>query len=139
VELAPCRRATVGRVCRTDDADQRSRHRRGAADTLQRAKRIGAGCPTTDSRTRNLKSAADRNEIVDPDALNDQKLARSIRFAMHTMGGLWWDGAALAGCQQILIPRRASLDHHWTFETDKGVGDLAVVVPGDGPAASVST
>ena len=39
--------------------------------------------------------------------------------------GSWWDGAALAGCQQILIPRRASLDHHWTFETDKGVGDLA--------------
>jgi hypothetical protein len=50
-------------------------------------------------------TSADRNEIVHPHALNDQKLAGSIRLAVHIVGSPGRDGAALADSQQILVPR----------------------------------
>jgi len=72
----------------------------------------------------------DRHEVVDSDALDDEKLARPVILAVHVMRRLRRDGAALAGKQPVHRMRRPRLDHHRPLETDEAVGDRAVIVPG---------
>jgi len=73
--------------------------------------------------------SADREEVVDPDALHDQELARTHLLAMHVMRRLGRHRAALARFEDIFVPRRSHLDDHRAFETHEAVGDVAMVVP----------
>src|SRR5947207_5540034 len=76
------------------------------------------------------RRSADRDEIVDTDALHDQELARAILDAMHAMRGLWRHGAALPRLETVRVPRRPRLDQHRTLQAHKAVGDVAVIMPG---------
>src|SRR5205823_6590283 len=73
--------------------------------------------------------SADRKEVVDPDALHDQELARTHLLAMHVMRRLGGHRAALARFKGVLVPRRSRLDDHRAFKTHEAIGDVAVVVP----------
>jgi hypothetical protein len=84
--------------------------------------------PTIGDRPHNrARISCQLGRYRSPNALNYQKLAGSIGLAVHIVGGPGWDGTALALGQQILVPRRADLNHHRPFETDS-VGDFAVIV-----------
>src|SRR5438874_12661122 len=73
--------------------------------------------------------SADREEVVDPDALHDQELARAHLLAMHLCRRLGRHRAALTRLEDIFGPRRSRLDDHRAFETHEAVGDVAMVVP----------
>src|SRR2546430_1877679 len=100
---------------------------------MARSPRPACRATSTPSRTRRNASrrSADRDEIVDPDALHDQEFAGAHLLAVHVMRGLWRHRAALARFEEIFVPRRPRLDHHRALETDKAVADLVVVVPRD--------
>src|SRR2546425_6393453 len=100
---------------------------------MARSPRLACRATSTPSR-RPLSAAvlsADRNEVVEPDPLDDQELARAAVDALDMMGGLRRYRAALPRFQAIEVPRRAGLDHHRTLEADKAVADLVVVMPRD--------
>src|SRR5947209_10941791 len=73
--------------------------------------------------------SADREEVVDPDALHDQELAWAHLLAVHVMRRLGRHRAALARFEDIFVPRRSRLDDHRAFEIHEAVGDVGVVVP----------
>src|ERR1700757_5284016 len=73
--------------------------------------------------------SADREEVVDPDALHDQELARAHLLAVHVMRRLGWHRAALARFDDVFVPRRSRLNDHRAFETHEAVGNVAVVMP----------
>src|SRR5271155_2016714 len=73
--------------------------------------------------------SADREEVVDPDALHDQELARTHLLAMHVMRRLGRHRAALARIEDIFVPRRSHLEVHRVIETREAVGDVAMVLP----------
>src|SRR5437879_1746692 len=100
---------------------------------MARSPRPACRATSTPSRTRRNAScrSADRDEIVDPDALHDQEFAGAHLLAVDVMGGLWWHRATLAGFEEVFVPRRPRLDHHRALEADKAVADLAVIMPGN--------
>src|SRR5438270_10340547 len=69
--------------------------------------------------------SADREEVVDPDALHDQELARAHLLAVHAIRRLGRHRAALTRFEDIFVPRRSRLDDHRAFETNEAVGDVA--------------
>src|SRR5205085_9938623 len=74
-------------------------------------------------------SPADRHEVVYPNALHDEELARAIGLAVHVMRGLRRYRAALARQEPMGVARRSRLDHHRPLEANETVADLAVVMP----------
>src|SRR6201993_343131 len=82
--------------------------------------------------------SADREEVVDPDALHDQELARAHLFAVHVMRRLGRHRAALARFKDVFVTRRSRLDNHRAFETNEAVGNVAVVMPRNALAGSES-
>ncbi len=84
-----------------------------------------------DPQSNKAGSAADWDEIVDTNTLDDQEFARSLRIAMHIVRRFRRYRTALSRRQHIVVPRRACLDHHGPFETDEGVRDFTVIMPRD--------
>ena len=118
---------------------QRDMRRQPAARRI-RARRAGAvgtptgaecdGRPGAPWRCRGATSSpADRHEVVYANALHDEELARAIGLAVHVMRGLRRYRAALAGQEPVDVARGSRLDHHWPFEANETVADLAVVMP----------
>src|SRR5437868_5104089 len=100
---------------------------------MARSPRPACRATSTPSQTRRNASrrSADRDEIVDPDALHDQEFAGAHLLAVDVMRGLWRHRAALAAFEEVFVPRRPRLDDHWALKADKAVADLVVVMPRD--------
>ena len=116
--------------------DMRSSRPQGGSgrDVLARSvPPTGAECdgrPGAPWRCRGATSSpADRHEVVYANALHDEELARAIGLAVHVMRGLRRYRAALAGQEPVDVARGSRLDHHWPFEANETVADLAVVMP----------
>lgn len=63
--------------------------------------------------------------------LHYDKAASSATCSSHAMSGMSWHFTVFSWPKQIVMTWRPRLHQHGTIETDKAVGDFAVVMPGD--------